>query len=69
MDNQILQGIAAHKVAYSWRLAAHLELIEQWLLTNRAITFKHVKREGNKVADLLENLGVDSDRDQKLRLT
>ena len=29
---------------------------------NRAITFKHVKREGNKVADLLENLGVDSDQ-------
>lgn len=60
--NHILQGTHAHKVASSWRLAARLELIEKWLLTNKAITFEHIKMEGNKVADLLANLGVDSDR-------
>jgi len=59
--NQILQRTPAHKVVSSGRLAAHLEHIEKWLLTNRAITFQHVKREGNKVADLLENMGVDSE--------
>lgn len=61
MANQILQGTATYKVVNSWRFAKRLELIDQWLTTNRAVTFKHIKREGNKVANLLENLGVDRD--------
>ena len=58
---QLLNGTRAHKIANSWRLEARLEAIELWLHTNRAIIFQHVKREGNKVADLLANLGVNHD--------
>lgn len=61
MANQLLQGAHANKVANSWRLEARLGLIEQWLNTNRALLFKHVKRDGNKVAELLANMGVDSE--------
>ena len=35
--------------------------MEKWLQGNRALLFKHTRREGNKVADLLANLGVDCD--------
>ena len=58
--NQLLMGAPTSKVPESWRLAVRLELIEKWLKHNRAISFKHVKRSGNKLADLLENTGVDS---------
>lgn len=57
MAKQILQGTPAHKVVSSWRLVERLELIEQWITTNREITFKHIRTEGNKVDDLLANLG------------
>ena len=60
MANQILNGTHAHKIANIWRLEARLDAIEQWLHTNRAIIFHHVKREGNKVTDLISNLRVDS---------
>lgn len=57
MAKQILQGTPTDKVVNSQRLVERLELIEQWLITNRTITFKHIRREGNKVVDLLANLG------------
>lgn len=60
MAKQILNGTYARKISKSWRLEARLEALEQWLHNNRAIIFTHVKREGNQVADLLANLGVDS---------
>ena len=62
MANQILQGTPVHKLSYSWRLTPCLQHIKHWLATNREITFKHMKRDDNKVADLLANLGVNSDR-------
>ena len=61
ISSQLLQGAHANKIAKSWRLEARLALIEQMLNTNRAILFKHVKWEGNKVADLLANIGVNND--------
>jgi len=36
-----------------------LRAIERWFYSHRAITLKHIRREGNKVADLLANMGVD----------
>ena len=36
-----------------------LELIETWLIHHRVITLKHIRREGNKVADLLANFRVE----------
>jgi len=60
MVKQLLNGSHSSKIATSWRLEARLEAIELELLNNRAIIFSHVKREGNKVADIIANLGVES---------
>lgn len=62
MAQQIIHGTPVNKLSCSWRLATHLQHIEHLLATNKAITFKQIKRNGNKVADLLANLGVISDR-------
>ena len=60
MAKQLQNGTHASKIAKSWRLEARLEAIEHLLHNNRAIIFNHIKREGNKVADLLENLRVEA---------
>ena len=60
MVNQLLWGTNTAKVANSWRLAARTDRISNWLKSNREISFTHVKRESNKVADLLANFGADS---------
>ena len=59
MVTQIQLGTTASRVATSWRLAASLELTEKWMKNRRATSFIHVKRENNKVADILENIGVE----------
>ena len=60
MATRIQNGAQARKVASSWRLEARLNNIELELRTNRVISFHHTKREGNKVADLLANIGVEN---------
>lgn len=62
MARRLQNGSQAGKITNSWRLAARLEAIEQALRSNRAITFTHTKREGNKVADFLANIGADNDQ-------
>jgi len=44
-------------------MATRLEMLKQWLTNHQAITFKHIRREGNKLADFLANLGVDSGKE------
>lgn len=61
MAKHLLNGSQAKKIATRWRLEARLKAMEQELLTNRAITFSHIKRYGNKVADFLVNVGVDNE--------
>lgn len=63
MVTKLMQGSPIHKVSSSWRMAQRLELIDNWLSQNQAISFKHVKREGNKLADFLANLGVETEMD------
>lgn len=46
----------------SWRLAARLEQIEKGLKNRRDITFNHIKREENMIADILTNIGVHHDQ-------
>lgn len=41
-------------------MASRIEKISNWLNENQVISFAHTKRDDNKVADLLANLGVDS---------
>lgn len=56
---KMLHGSPAHKVSKSWRMAQRLELIYNWTVQHQAISCKHIRREGNKLADLLANLGVE----------
>jgi len=44
-------------------LATRLELLKQGLTNHQAISFKHIRREGNKLADFLANIGVESGRE------
>lgn len=60
MVKQLHNGSHASKIAMSWRLEARLESIELELLNNRSIIFSNVKRDGKKVADILANVGVES---------
>ena len=62
MAQKLLQGSPPSRGSDSWRLTAGLELIAHWMQQNKAIVLKHVKRSGNKVADLLANKGVTSDQ-------
>ena len=41
-------------------MAQRLELIDKWLSQHKAVSFKHTRREGNKLADFLANIGVES---------
>eukprot|EP00253_Pinus_taeda_P022049 PITA_22049 len=56
---RIQAGTSAAKIASSWRLLSRLELLEERLRNPHSITFKHVKRTANKVADRLANQGVN----------
>lgn len=59
MVTKILQGTPAHKVSSSWRMAQRLELIDNRLSHHREISFKHIRQEGNKLADFLANMVVE----------
>lgn len=59
MVTKLMQGSPTHKVSNNWRMAQRLKLIDRWLSQHQAISFKHTKREGNKLADFLANIGVE----------
>jgi len=52
----------SRKPSNNWRLVSRLELIEIWLSSHRAVNLKHICWDGNKVANLLANIGVESGR-------
>lgn len=56
---RIQSGSSATKIASSWRPLSRLEQIEEWLKTPRNISFKHIRRTANKVADRLANQGAN----------
>lgn len=58
---KILNGRQVRNIATSWRLEARLENIASELQRNRAITFMHTRREGNRIADLMANVGVETE--------
>jgi len=59
MITKLMNGSHIHKVSNSWRMAQMLDLINKWLSQHQAISLRHIKREGNKLADFLANLGVE----------
>jgi len=60
MITKLQHGSSIHKVSNSWRMAQRLELTNQWLSQHQEIVFKHTRREGNKLADILANIGVEA---------
>lgn len=56
---RIQASTSTAKIASSWRLLSRLEQMGEWLWTRRSITFKHIRRTTNKVADKLANQGVN----------
>eukprot|EP00253_Pinus_taeda_P008598 PITA_08598 len=59
MASKLQQGSAAQKVSRSWRMATRLESLQTLLQNNKSTSFKHIRREGNKAADFLANLGAE----------
>lgn len=55
---KIQAGATAVKVATSWRLLSRLESLEAKLQNPHSITFQHVRRTANQVADRMANQGV-----------
>lgn len=55
---RIQAGSLAVKVASSWRLLSWLESLEEKLQNPPSITFQHVRRTANQVADRLANQGA-----------
>eukprot|EP00253_Pinus_taeda_P024910 PITA_24910 len=56
---KIIRGTAPEKVSKNWRLILIFQRIHNHLQGLRTITFKHVRRTANKLADLLANQGVN----------
>jgi len=59
MITKLMNGSPIHKVSNRWRMAQRLDLINKWLSQHQAISLKHIKREGNKIANYLANIGVE----------
>ena len=46
------------KVSSSWHLESRIATLRSGLIQGKATTFTHVRRNGNKMADFLANMGV-----------
>ena len=55
---KINSGTASEKVSKHWKLIRDFQGIQDHLQNLRTVSFHHVHREANKLADLLANQGV-----------
>lgn len=62
MAKKFTCGKAPGKVSFSWRLRLRLDVLQSLLSRTSVVSFSHVHRDANKVADLLVNQGIESDR-------
>ena len=58
MAQQTANRKSTEKVASSWHLAGRMEDLRSLIVAYSALSFHHVRREANRVADLMENVGV-----------
>ena len=63
MAQQMENGKSAKKVASSWRLTGRLEELLSLIVMYSALSFHHIRREANRVANLMVNVGVPDVRD------
>ena len=62
METKILHGTPSAKVAHSWRMEGRLGRFMEILNLGVAVLFNQIRRLGNKVADMLVNLGMETCR-------
>ena len=62
MEKKLQSGTKSVKVVGSWQLEGHLELQVNLLMNGLAARFSHIRRNGNKFTDRLENLCFDTCR-------
>jgi len=61
--SKILHGIPPWRISPSWRLSGILEDFGDLTNSNLTLIPSHVKREANKVADHLANIGIEAKED------
>ncbi len=59
------RGEAVHRLGRNWRMEGRLQELERNIEEQRAISFMHVLRKANKLANNLANNGVDMKREFK----
>ena len=62
MAQQMANGKPAEMVASSWRLVGRMEDLRSLIVAYMDLSFHHVRREANRVADLMANVGVSDIR-------
>jgi len=63
LATRILNGHSPWRASPSWRLLGLMEDFKALISPNLTLIPSHVKREANKVADLLANKGIDTKAD------
>ena len=56
MAHQMANDKSAEKVESRWRLAGRLDDLRSMVVTYTMLSFHHVRREENQVADLMANI-------------
>ena len=66
MKKQLANGRTTEKVSSSWHLASRLETLRGLVMTQPVVSFHHVRRNANKVADMLANIGTGGNVDMRM---
>ena len=59
MARCLSNGRTSEKIYSSWHLASHLDTLRSLIAEYSMVSFSHVGRDANKVADLLANAAMD----------
>ena len=58
MARKLQAGSLMSQISKNWRWESRLQVLEHILSGEEALLLMHVKREGNRVADAMANIGV-----------
>ena len=58
LDSKLHNGSQSSKVSSSWHLESRIATLHSGLIQGKVVSFTHVRRNDNKMADFLANMGV-----------